>query len=265
MKFLTIWLLLLPNLLFAQVKDHAAYMANKLTPLEKKDMRLKNSREDGPYLLFQFGIRKHNTTHGENIYFNIYGEMDGAVASTYGYRKNNLSIETGLGFIWHNSERVYLLGNPNDKLRTHLNFNSLYLPIGIRYDIPIKKDKGIRFGVHSSANIIVFSTEKPIYGQNIPFEKSFESKGVSFDYQIKNKPIPSFFKIGIHTEFSIFKSSFLLIQGNYLISPYPYRIASYEWENQNQSGSFQDETKIDGWMFEIAYKLPLNIFHLEKE
>jgi hypothetical protein len=34
---------------------------------------------------------------------------------------------------------------------------------------------------------------------------------------------------------------------------------NYEWTGKGQSGSFQVESVIDGYMFEIAYKIPLKV------
>lgn len=255
---------LIPTLIFSQVKDHAVYTANKLSSYEKRKLRYSESREDGSYLLAQFGLRKHNTTPGENIYLNIYGEMDGAVSGLYGYRKGNISLETGFGFIWHNSTINHFLGNTGEGLETHVNFNAGYIPLGFRYDIPLNGKKSVRFGAHASANIILFSTNKPSQLGPFPYSRNSGTDNIYIDFQVDNKKFPAFFKVGLHSEITVFKSSFLVIQGSYIVAPPTYRTISYNWKLNDKSRSFQNEVKIDGLMFEIAYKLPLNIFNLEK-
>ncbi len=255
--------LLVPTFIFSQVKDHAAYTANKLSSYEKRGLRYRASREDGPYFLFQAGLRKHNTTPGENIYFDIFGEMDGVVSGLYGYRNSNISLETGFGFIWHNSTINHFLGNTGKKLQTYLNFNAGYLPLGFKYDVPFNEKKSIRAGAHASANIILFSTKKPSSGRSFHYSTSSGTENILIDFQVDNKKFPTFFKVGLYSEIVAFKSSFLVIQGSYVLAPTTFRTISYSWQLGAESGSFQNEVKIDGWMFEIAYKLPLNIFNLE--
>ncbi|WBL41709.1 hypothetical protein PBT90_13200 [Algoriphagus halophytocola] len=257
-------LFMIPNIIFSQVKDHAAYTMNNLSSYEKRKLRYSESREDGKYFLFQAGLRKHKTTPGENLYFDINGELDGVVSGLYGFRKGNLSFETGFGFIWHNSTINHFLGNTGEKLETYVNFNSGYLPVGFRYDIPLDDKKSVRFGAHASANIILFSTDKPDEFGSTSYSKTAGTENIYLDMQIEEKKFPAFFKVGLHSEIAIFKSSFLVIRGSYILSPTTYRTILYNWELNNESGSFRNETKIDGLIFEIAYKLPLNIFNLEK-
>ncbi|MBN3582814.1 hypothetical protein JYB64_10500 [Algoriphagus aestuarii] len=255
---------MVPSLLFSQVKDHAVYTANKLSSYEKRALRQSNSREDGPYLLFPVGLRKHNTTPGENLYLDIYGEMDGVVSGLYGFRKGNISWETGFGFIWHNSTIDHFLGNTGEKLQTYLNFNAGYIPLGFKYDVLLNDKKSIRVGAHASANIILFSTRKPGPNRTFHYSNSLGTENIYIDFQVDNKKLPAFFKVGLHSDIVVFKSSFLVIQGSYILTPTSFRTISYDWELGNESGSFQNEINIDGLMFEIAYKLPLNILKIEK-
>ena len=249
----------------AQVKDHAVYTEGKLTAYEKRKLRQSLSREDGMYLLAQAGLRRHLTTEGNNIYLPISGEMDGIIQAGLGYRINNVSLEAGMGFIWHNSEITKPLGSSERTLITRSNLNSIYIPLGLRYDVPINSRKSVRFGASASGNLIIHTTNKTSPDGSFPYYGSTSSKGVQIDFSVSEPTIKTFFKVGLHTEFQIFKSSFLIIQGSHMLSvPNDLRTISFAWQDGNQSGSFENQISLEGWLFEVAYKLPLSILRVEK-
>lgn len=248
----------------AQVKGHAVYTEGKPTAYEKRKLRQSLSREDGMYLLAQAGLRRHLTTAGNNIYLPISGEMDGIIQAGLGYRLNNTSLETGLGFSWHNSEIPQALGSTEKLLLTKSNLNSIFIPLGLRYDIPINSKQSIRFGASASGNLIIHTTNKPSQEGNFPYYGTTSSEGVQIDFSVSEPSVKSFFKVGLHAEFQIFKSSFLIIQGSHVLSaPNDLRTISYTWQDGSQSGSFDNTISMDGWLIEVAYKLPLSILKLE--
>lgn len=247
----------------AQVKNHAVHTQSKLSRSERSDLRKTLSREDGAYFLAMGGIRRHKTSPGNNIYVDLGGEIEGSLAGLYGYRWGNASLETGLGFLWHNSSSSQKLGDQGPSLTIFSNYNSLYLPMGIRYGVPFNSRKSIRFGAHASGNIILHTTNKPDPLGRFPYTKDQESNEVAVQFQVENSDFPIFFKVGLYAEFTVFKSSYLLLQGSHLASSSSLRTISYQWQFENQSGSFQNQVKLDGWMLELAYKLPLSILKLQ--
>lgn len=248
----------------AQVKDHAIYTEGKPTAYEKRKLRQSLSREDGMYLIAQAGLRRHLTTEGNNLYLPISGEMDGIIQAGLGYRINNISLETGMGFIWHNSEITQPLGSSEKTLTTISNLNSIFIPLGLRYDIPINSKKTIRFGANASGNLIIHTTNKPSPEGNFPYFGTSDTEGVQIEFAVLEPKLKTFFKVGLHGEFQVFKSSFLIIQGSHMLSASNHlRTISYTWVDGNQSGSFENKISLEGWLVEIAYKLPLSILKLE--
>ncbi|TFV94537.1 hypothetical protein E4S40_10990 [Algoriphagus kandeliae] len=252
------------NLLFAQEKDHAVYTESNLSSFEKKKLRQERSGQDGNYLLFQGGLRRHLTTEGNNLYLPISGEMDGIVQGNLGYRIGNISMETGLGFIWHNSELEYQLGQSEKSIITKSNHNSIFLPLGFRYSIPLNNQQRLRIGAHAISNLILFSSDRPDPNRRFPYYGSGSIEGVSIDFTVNEPKFKSFFKIGIHAEILAFKSSFLSIQASHVLSvPSTLRTITYQWEDGIQSGEFETQTSLNGWIVEFGYKLPLNILSLK--
>ncbi|WP_157359728.1 hypothetical protein [Algoriphagus mannitolivorans] len=250
----------------AQVKNHAVYTRFRLPASERSALRQELSRENGPYLLFQGGMRKHSTDQ-EN-YFPLYRSSlyHGIVTGIYGYRINNTSFEVGMGFIWHVSRNLHELKGFEKSVPIYSNFNSINLPIGFRYDIPTGTKQNFRFGAHTSLNLLIHQTRKP---RNPDILYHYFTQWPSTDYvdyvvRIEDKGLTGFFKIGIHTEIKVFKSSSLLLQLSRAVSPSPSRVLNVNWKYQNQSGSFRDEVKLEGTIVELAYKLPLNILNPQK-
>lgn len=233
------------------------------TRLERKESRQKASVADGGYVLFQGGLRKHENAEGNDIFYGGNGEFNGAVGVNYGYRLKNASLETGLGFIWHDHRGSYFLKEAGGNFRTYGNYNSIFLPLVLKYDVPTGPSKKFRFGAMGSLNILLYQTR--IWGQlgkDIQYFDYFNDRDnyVEYKYYWDRPKISGFFKAGLYAEFQVFKSSFLNLQFSKAITLSPLRTITYEWEYQGQKGSFTDELKIDGYMFEIAYKLPLNLF-----
>lgn len=250
--------------LLAQVKNHAAYTENQLSAFEKRQLRQQLSREGGSYLGVQAGLRRHLTTAGNNIYLPLSGEMDGILQGLYGHRLGNVSLETGLGFSWHNSEIPHPMGSSERVLITQANLNALFLPVGIRYDIPINSKKNIRVGAHASGNLILRTTNRPSASGDFPYYGSNDTNGVDINFLLEEKNFKSFYKVGLHAELQVFKSSFLIIQAGHVLSaPNTLRKITYNWNDGTQSGSFSNAIRMEGWLVEIAYKLPLSILKLE--
>ncbi|WP_194974790.1 hypothetical protein [Aquiflexum lacus] len=233
------------------------------TRLERKEMRQKASVADGGYVLFQGGLRKHENSRSNDIFTGGYGEYNGVVGVNYGYRLKNASIETGLGFIWQYHSEIYFLEAAGENFRTSGNYNSIFLPLVMKYDVPTGPSKKFRFGAMGSLNFLLHQTRnRNQQGRGTYYFDYFNDREryLQYKYYWDRPRISGFFKAGVYAEFQVFKSSFLNLQFSRAISAGPLRTVTYEWEYQGQKGSFTDELKIEGYIVEIAYKLPLNLF-----
>ena len=237
------------------------------TRLERKEMRQKASVADGGYVLFQGGLRRHENARGNDIFTGGYGEFNGVVGVNYGYRLKNASLETGLGFIWQDHSEIYFLETIGESLRTFGNYNSIFLPLVLKYDVPTGPSKKFRFGAMGSLNLLILQTRSwEQQGRGTHYFDYFNDREryLQYKYYWDRPRISGFFKAGVYAEFQVFKSSFLNLQFSRAIAAGPLRNVTYEWEYQGQKGSFTDDLTIDGYMVEIAYKLPLNLFSATK-
>jgi hypothetical protein len=237
------------------------------TRLERKEMRQKASVSDGGYVLFQGGLRKHENARSKDVFTGGYGEYNGIIGVNYGYRLNNASLETGLGFIWQYHSNIYFLEAAGEAFRTYGNYNSIFLPLALKYDVPTGPSKKFRFGAMGSLNLLLHQTRNPEQQGRGTYYFDYlndRDRYVQYKYYWDNPRISGFFKVGVYAEFQVFKSSFLNVQFSRAISAGPVRTVVYEWEYQNNKGSFTDDIKIQGYILEIAYKLPLNLFSATK-
>jgi len=237
------------------------------TRLEKKELRQKSSVADGGYLLFQAGLRRHENAIGRDFFTGGYGDYNGVIGVNYGYRLNNVSLETGLGFIWHYHRGNYFIPPAADFMQTYGNYNSIFLPLVLKYDVPTGESKKFRFGAMGSVNFLLHQTRNSITEgrERYYFDYSNQQeKYLIHTYSSKSPKVSGFFKAGVYAEFQVFKSSFLNVQFSRAIPLGPVKSITYQWEYENDMGSFTDEIKIDGYMVEIAYKLPLNLFSATK-
>jgi hypothetical protein len=233
------------------------------TRLERKEMRQKASVADGGYVLFQAGMRKHENSRGNDFVSGGYGEYNGVIGVNYGYRLNNASLETGLGFIWQYHSNSYFLEAAGESFWTYGNYNSIFLPLVLKYDVPTGPSKKFRFGAMGSLNFLLHQTRnRDQQGRGTYYFDYFNDREryVQYKYYWDSPRISGFFKVGVYAEIQVFRSSFLNLQFSRAISAGPLRTVTYEWEYQGQKGSFTDEIEIHGYMLEIAYKLPLNLF-----
>lgn len=237
------------------------------TRSERKEMRQKASVADGAYLLFQGGLRKHENAKGKDVFTGGYGEYNGIVGVNYGYRLNNASLETGLGFIWQYHTNYYFIEPAADHIQTFGNYNSIFLPFVLKYDVPTGPSKKFRFGAMGSLNFLLHQTRNPLTHDRQLYYFDYQNerdKILDYVYTYDSPRISGFVKAGIYAEFQVFKSSFMNVQFSRAISVGPLRTVTYQWDYRTERGSFTDDIKIQGYMLELAYKLPLNLFTVNK-
>ncbi|WP_114748460.1 hypothetical protein [Pleomorphovibrio marinus] len=233
------------------------------TRWERKKMRQEASVADGGYVLFQAGLRRHENAKGKDVFTGGYGEYNGVVGVNYGYRLNNASFETGLGFIWQYHSGTYFIAPAADYMQTFRNYNSVFLPLVLKYDVPTGPSKKFRFGAMGSLNLLLQQTRNTTsQGRGIYYfdYRSERDKFLDYKFNWDGPRVSGFFKAGVYAELQVFKSSFLNVQFSRAISAGPLRTVTYRWEYLNEKGVFNDDITIEGYMVEIAYKLPLNLF-----
>ncbi len=235
--------------------------------LEKKEMRQKASVANGGYMLFQAGLRRHENAIGRDLFTSGYGDYNGIIGVNYGYRLNNASVETGLGFLWHYHRGEHFIPPATDFMQTYMKYNSIFLPLVLKYDVPTGESKKFRFGALGSINFLLLQTRNSITEGRERYYFDYRNQQEKFlihSYFSESARVSGFFKAGVYAEFQIFKSSFLNIQFSRAIPLAPVKSTTYQWEYENASGSFLDEVRIDGYMVEVAYKLPFNLFSATK-
>lgn len=253
--------LLLTLFLFSWQAE-AQYMSDdhrRVARWHRQEQYQKMSREDGGYLFYNGGWRIESEPDKVE---SSYSNWSGTHGLNYGYRKSNLSYEIGLNFIYHSPDDFFYIPELDHNVYSPSGINSLIVPIGIRFNVPVGEKEKFRFGANFGVNWIA-----------IPLGRNNESgKGVYYwqgdvpasdrlvyTWEADQERSRFFFKAGIHGELQFLKSSFLILQVSRAFMLNPAVTFNYEWTGKGQEGSFQVDSVIDGYMFEIAYKIPLKV------
>jgi hypothetical protein len=141
--------------------------------------------------------------------------------------------------------------------------NSIVVPVAIRYTIPVGERENFRFGANFTANWIAIALNGY---NNSSGGGSYDWRGtvppsdrLVYTWETDEKKARFFFQAGIHGEVQVFKSSFLMVQVSRAFMLGPAVIYNYQWTGIGQSGDFQVQSSIEGFMSEIAYRLPLQV------
>lgn len=210
---------------FAQIQTNALKKATRLT----KGENYRNlSNENGYYVLPFFGIRYgvySDSQFSGNEDLSLYYGLG------FGFRKDNLSLESGLSFFHHDSSPLYLEVYGRSLDVSGAGSANLVLPFTFRYDIPTGKEQNIRIGAFLNSNLA-------ISGLNIESQSRSgqiqTSDGELLDYKIDLiKRSPFFFKTGIHSRIRVFKSSFLNLEIGQFFTLSPNRLYEFTLENNS--------------------------------
>lgn len=187
---------------FCQIQTNALKKAKRLT---KREIYKSLSDENGYYFLPHFGMRY-------GIYSEFSGNQDLSLfyGLGVGFRRDNLSMESGLSFFHHDSSPVYIEVYGRSLDITGSGSANLVLPFIFRYDIPTGEDQNIRIGAFLKSNLTISGLNKGSQSRSGQIQSS---DGELVDYQlelISRNPI--FFKTGIHSRIRVFKSSFLNLE-----------------------------------------------------
>lgn len=216
-----IWFLLFGFSSFAQIETNALKKATRLTKGENyKDL----SNENGYYVLPFFGMR-----YGDYSDVSPIQDLSLFYGLGVGFRKDNLSMESGLSFFHHDSSPKYIEVFGSSLDITGSGSPNLVLPFTFRYDIPTGAEQTIRIGAFLNANMAVFGFDKESQNRSGQIQTS---EGELLNYKIELiKRSLFFFKTGIHSRIRIFKSSFLNLEVGQFFTFGPNRLYEFTLEN----------------------------------
>jgi hypothetical protein len=232
---------------FCQIQTNALKKAKRLT---KGENYKSLSNENGYYILPHFGMRY-------GVFSEFSGNQDLSLfyGLGFGFRKDNLSLESGLSFFHHDSSPVYieLFGRSLDI--TGSGSPNLVLPFTFRYDIPTGADQTFRIGAFLNSNLA-------ISGLNIESQSRSGQiqtpDGELVDYQLELiKRNPFFFKTGIHSRIRVFKSSFLNLELGRFFTLGANRL--YEFTLADDS-PIRIARKWEGFSWTIGGSFPLSVW-----
>lgn len=232
---------------FSQVQTNALKKASRLN----KGANYKSlSDENGYYFLPHFGMRY-------GIFSESTGNQDLSLfyGLGVGFRKDNLSMESGLSFFHHDSSPSYLevFGGSLDIMGS--GSPNLVLPFTFRYDIPTGADQNIRIGAFLNMNLAVFGST---YDDQSRSGQIQTQEGESLNYQLELiKKNPFFFRTGVHSRVRIFKSSFLNLEVGQFFTLSPNRLYEFTLENEPAVQIFK---KWEGLSWTIGGIFPLTVW-----
>ena len=194
---------------FSQVQTNALKKASRFS---KKNNYRKLSDDNGFFLLPQFGMR-----YGENPdpLFSGLADLSLYYGLGLGYRKGNLSLESGLSVYHHTSSAVYFPIWEREEYVTNSDLASLILPFNFRYDIPTGDKQNIRFGAFFTGNLAIVSMK----GTDDSRSGSIQAGEGEVDYALDSESkSPFFFKTGLHSKIRLLNSSFLNLEVGHFFS-----------------------------------------------
>ncbi|GAA0878207.1 hypothetical protein GCM10009119_11750 [Algoriphagus jejuensis] len=187
---------------FSQIQT---YTVKKVRRLERKETYRKLSNDDGFFLLPQFGMR-----YGQNPDPLFSGMQDLSLyyGMGVGYRKGNLSLESGLSLYHHTSSAVYFPIWEREEYVLNSDLAALVLPFTFRYDIPTGDKENIRLGAFLTSNCsLIFLKDDDTRSGTI--REGEEQLEYSLTSETKS---PFFFKTGVHSKIRMFNSAYLNLE-----------------------------------------------------
>ena len=230
----------------AQVQTNASKKASQL--LNRENYR-SLSDDSGYYFFPHLGMRYGNVpdilqTGIEDLSL-IYG-------MGFGYRNENISLESGLSVIHHSSSAIYfpIWERREYLMNSHLAF--LVLPLTFRYDIPTGEKENLRIGAFFNANwSMVPLKDDDSRSGTIQGGENQESYTIT-----SSAKSPFFFKTGIHSRLRVLNSAFL----NFEFGTFFSLNTNREYQVQfGDTPSRQFDRRWEGITWSIGGILPLGV------
>lgn len=215
------------------------------------------SHEDGPYLILNFGMRVDGKSTIPNVEF---ANLSGNLGLGLGHRKGNFGYEYGLNVLYHSPESIIYIPSIDRSVYLNPYANSLIIPLVFRYDIPVGEKERFRFGANFTTNYIIGAlNDRQSFGYGGDGGNNFNTEPLKYTWVDGDKKSRFFFKVGLHAELQFLNSSFLIFQASRAFTISPNRSFLVSWQAAGQNGNFEVESRIQGYMFELGYKIPLNV------
>lgn len=191
------------SLAFSQVQTNAL---KKAARIERKETYRQLSNDNGYFFLPHFGMR-----YGQNPdpLFSGIQDLSLYYGMGFGYRRENLSLESGLALYHHTSSAVYFPIWERPEYVMNSDLAELVLPFTFRYDIPTGGRENIRLGAFLTANwAMIYLKEQEDSRAGV-----IESENVQAGYTLTSESkSPFFFKTGLHSRIRLLNSSYLNLE-----------------------------------------------------
>ncbi|TDQ15257.1 hypothetical protein DFQ04_3144 [Algoriphagus boseongensis] len=234
---------------FAQVQTNSVKKASRI--VKSEDFR-SLSDDSGYYLFPHFGMR-----YGPYIKDQYSGIQDLSLyyGLGFGFRRQNLSLESGLSFFHHDSSPYYVEVTGDFLGISGSGSPNLVLPFTFRYDIPTGARGNIRVGAFLNSNVSVFGFESDVKNRS---GQILTREGELVDYTLDLvRKSPFFFKTGIHSRIRVFNSAFLNFELGQFFTLGPNRIYELRIEN---NPPIRLSRSWEGFSWTFGGILPLTVF-----
>jgi len=207
--------------------------------------------------MLNFGMRREGKSSIPNLEFS---NLSGNLGLGIGHRKGNFSLEYGLNFLYHSPEMVIYIPSVDRSVYLNLYANSIIIPLVFRYDIPVGARERFRLGTNFTTNYIIAAlTDGLPSGYGGAGSANPNAEPLKYTWVTSDKQSRFFFKAGLHAEFQFLNSSFLILQASRAFTISPNRCFLVSWRADGQNGNFVVESRIQGYMVDLSYKIPLNV------
>lgn len=232
-----------------QIQTNSVKKAGRII---KKESFRSLSNQNGWYLMPQFGMR-----YGEYIDDPYSGIQDLSIyyGLGLGFRKNNLSLESGLSGYHHTVPLEYIPQFKNSIELSGTDSPNVIIPFTFRYDIPTGKQQIIRMGAFLTSNWTILGSDA---GWDRAVRKISTPEGEQVNYILSlAQKSPFFFKTGIHSRLRLANSSYFIVEFGQFFTLGPNRL--YEFATPNYS-PIRISRNWEGFSWSIGGVLPISVW-----
>ena len=178
-----------------------------------------------------------------------------------GYRHGDFSVESG--FCHFRARNVHELLGPEGISVTvsHRAFAVSTVPVTLRYDRQLPTNGKIRLGAsftshipvgyhNSGAGFINSAGSRFVDGVEYPFE----SHRTGFESNSRRV----FFNSGLYTEMALFRSGMITFKASRNYGSPAFDRVQVDYQVNGVPDSFESRGDLNGWLFEVEYRLPLS-------
>lgn len=232
-----------------QIQTNSVKKAGRII---KKQAFRSLSNQKGWYLMPQFGMR-----YGEYIDYQYSGIQDLSIyyGLGLGFRKNNLSLESGLAGYYHTVPLEYIPQFQNSIELPDTGSPNVTIPFTFRYDIPTGKQQMIRVGAFLTSNWTLLGSDAG-FDRTIRKISTPEGEPENYILSLVQKS-PFFFKTGIHSRLRMANSSYFIVEFGKFFSLSPNRLYKFAAPN---SSPISISRRWEGFSWSIGGVLPISVW-----